>query len=524
MLLPINLGNAYIVDDYNTAFYHVNLTLIENSITQLNQTFSKVTYEESIFESTFHHLGSLTSFKTSNVKSLIHEIFGELHKITYHKRSKRGLFNFVGSIQKYLFGTMDSNDQIKYDSYIQTLKENQEINNNNIKQQNELLRQVTDSFHTELTKISRNQILIKDTIDKFMSTDNHPFTKVLAVNIILDNIILQCEKLKSLIDHIQIAINFAQANIMHLAILKTNELELILNKIPNENKIPFDNMNNYYETMYTNVLIEKDLIIFTIKTPVIRPSPYLLYKVYPIPEQNLTISLNYPYNLLSASNYYNLKQSCKKVENIYLCSTRELKQEEPCLYELTRNIHLNCKSMPIQYRKLTIIKLPDGQTLIIPINATSISFHCKKTTFLEVIIEPTVINNKNCELVIGNTVISPKTNENIYLDLKLPNLNVSLIKSIDVKPLDLDTVDDDHIKKVLKNVENLKLQDLNIVKPNNTHNIYVYISTIVIMIIVVTLIITFHLYTKKNVKKPLPGIELQEKEPLSQMSPTFAQS
>lgn len=130
MLLPVTLGNAYIVDDYNVAYYHINLTLIKNSIQQLNDTFNNITCKD-IPSDYRQSLYSILNFKAENVKTLLSEMQSEMSKITYYKRSKRGLFNFMGTIQKYLFGTMDNNDRIKYDSYVNTHKENQITINDN---------------------------------------------------------------------------------------------------------------------------------------------------------------------------------------------------------------------------------------------------------------------------------------------------------------------------------------------------------------------------------------------------------
>lgn len=126
----------------------------------------------------------------------------------------------MGTIPKYLFGTMDNNGCIKYDFYVNTLKKNKITINNNIKGQSYLLKEVTESCRNELIKISNNQRLIKATINNFLTENNYSFINILKTSIALDNAILQCRKRKDLIDHIQLAINFAQANIVAFFHLK----------------------------------------------------------------------------------------------------------------------------------------------------------------------------------------------------------------------------------------------------------------------------------------------------------------
>jgi len=46
---------------------------------------------------------------------------GEINGITIAKRSKRGLFNIVGTVYKYLFGTLDQDDKDEMEQKINNL-------------------------------------------------------------------------------------------------------------------------------------------------------------------------------------------------------------------------------------------------------------------------------------------------------------------------------------------------------------------------------------------------------------------
>lgn len=501
-VLPISLGTAYMTNQHNTAYYHINTTIILQSIRKLESVLTKLT--QILNDTTWsNHFSTLFQTNIETSKSQI-KLMKQTIKTLNNKRNKRGLLNFMGTAQKWLFGTLDAEDGARYDSYIRTLNENQLTLENNLKSQSQVLKQVTKTYHDQFINIETNQKVITDRI-KNISIDNENIHAMLDLNLILNNINMESNKIKDLIDHVQLAINFAQLGIMHYTILQHNELNQILANIPKNQQIPFDNKIKYYETMITQVRIQKELIIFVIYTPMIDPRPFLLYKIYPIPIQDLTIKNKYPYLILTTESYYNSYVECPKVEDVYLCDSETMKQEDSCIYDLITERQQQCTFLKIQYDDSTVRQLPNGQLLIIPKKSLTMVLNCDKKNYMDLITYPTLVNLEECQATIKNQTYL-KVNENFNFELQIPKIEIPELPE-NTTILKLKEIDHEALQEAINDASNLQVQPLNNLA-YITNNLSTYII-IMLIIIIIILILSMYLYRKCKQRKITTNVEIE---------------
>lgn len=67
--------------------------------------------------------------------------------IMYNVRSKRGIFNGIGIASKYLFGTMDSDDNEYINEYLYTLRKNEVQFKNSLSIQQTILVKLVNKYN-----------------------------------------------------------------------------------------------------------------------------------------------------------------------------------------------------------------------------------------------------------------------------------------------------------------------------------------------------------------------------------------
>lgn len=518
-ILPISLGTTYVTTQHNTAYYHINTTVILQGIHKLEITLLKLS--ETLNKTTWSNQ-FVTLFQT-NIEASYSQIKTMKRVIKNYqdqKRNKRGLLNFVGTAQKWLYGTLDAEDGARYDSYIQTLNNNQNTLNGDLKTQAQVLKQVTKTFHDQFENIELNQKVIIGKIQN-LSLENQNFHSMLAFNLILNNINIQSSKIRNLIDHVQLGINFAQLGIMHYTILQHNELNQILTNIPKNQQIPFDNKIKYYETMKTQVKIQNELIIFVIHTPIINPKPFLLYKIYPIPIQELTIRNKYPFLLLTTDIYYNAFWECPKVENMYLCNLEDLKQEESCIYDLITDGPQRCPFTKVKYEKSTVRQLPNGQLLVIPKKSLTIVTQCDRTNHMDIVINPTLVTFEKCSVKIHNQTFT-KTSENFNFELKIPRIDIPELPE-NATTLELQEIDQEALEEAVEKTNQIRVHNLQEFNFENSYlNTYLIIGLSLTCLIIILMFYCFRKF--KNSKKGSANVQIELSDLHNVQQSTFATS
>ena len=387
------------------------------------------------------------------------------------KRSKRGLLNVVGKVDKWLFGTLDSDDETRYNNYFESLTKNQEILNNNLYKEQSILSTVTQEYTKNLQKLNTNQIIIAEKINSIKHTQLD-LSNALYMSLILDNIMLQLNTLNSIISNIENAISFAHVNKMHNSILNPNQLLTLIEQIKTiygPNRIPkFKELINFYNYLSVQVIIKNNSILFSIHTPIVFPYYYTLYKLYPIPVANKTILLSNPYVLLTKEDYWTTKEECPQLEDLFICKQTTLSKDEHCLFELLTTSNNRCPLINIKYQKSTIQRLNGNEILVIPVNETIAREKCQQGLYK--ISEPSIITLSMCPVEIGNKTYEAERKTQLQYVLELPKF-LDVQSNNDNSKLSLEELNLDELKTAQKILSTIHLHPLE--APENSTNHWV---------------------------------------------------
>lgn len=377
------------------------------------------------------------------------------------KRSKRGLINAVGKVNKWLFGTLDSDDEEKFNKYFDNLLQNQQNVQQELEKEHTVLTSVINSYTEHLQKLGDNQKLILNKLN-LLENSQLDISSALYLSLILDNIMFQLNTLNQLINNIENAISFAHVNTMHNSILNPNQLQKMTNnirKLYGSDRLPkFNELINYYKYLSAQVITKNNIILFSIHTPIILPKKFTLYKILPIPILNQTISVSNPFILLTKEEFWTTTEECPQLEECSICQQTSLSKEEACLFKLLITTKNECPLTNINYRKTSIQRLNGEEILVIPYNETIIRSTCQKGIYN--IIKPSLLTIPTCPIEINNQVYEKDKKTEFQFILDLPKFSYADTKEESSK-LQLEEVNLDELNKAQKMLSSIQFHALN---------------------------------------------------------------
>ena len=248
-------------------------------------------------------------------------------------RSKRGLINAIGSISKFLFGTMDANDAEHYDDTITKIELDDKNLQMAMKDQIQIITATISTFNDSISKFKDNEEILNINIDKF----NKFMRKQNEVNYhleIKEEITEHFQLLTYMINEMTIEFDeiidiilFARKNIIHPSLITPRELLNELRKakqfLSNDKVFPLElsetNINILMNIFKNRLGYRNQKVIFEISLPIVNDKEYFAYKLIPLP-------IPYPNQLTYAyiqPNFQYLLVSYNKLQYVQLNSLDE---------------------------------------------------------------------------------------------------------------------------------------------------------------------------------------------------------
>lgn len=446
--IQIKLREVEIINQTNTVLHIIDPNEINDIITQIETNLEKI-----------------GSDKQNIVKTEIRTIRAKIKSIlpSSNIRQRRGLINIAGTVQKWLFGTMDDNDRQEILEHLRIVDEN---NHNTITTVN---KQITINTHFNETinilkkAVEDDRAKIITAFNELKNTNN----EIVKHSIYLDQMV-KLRYLENRVSQIQDNIVSAKHNIMHPSILTAEEIELY--------QIDFYKL----KLIKMGIMKYKDnLLIIAIKIP----NSYIkadLKLITPLPNRDfLEIEENNEYIVQIDNKTLTYKEDTM---------LKDLKTSRICIW------NNECK---FRYNNRTKIEILDDETLLIK-NAVDekIIQNCDDRNIT--LNKNNFISFYNCEIKIYQETFYNQ--EKVIKDkffYPSNKLNQSSIKAITF----------DNI--VIKHFENIKeIQELKFHK-TMSYGVNIALSIIVIVAII---IIIFWLKSKRNNIKIINKKEIIQKE------------
>lgn len=380
-LLPFKLGAAKIVSHFHSFLSHIDL---ENVHLQIE-----------VVKTQMAELSPLVNNKTlflfdPHLKHLNSKINLIISKISMFEstRSKRGLIDGLGSVIKSISGNLDYTDALKYETAINTLRNNEhklelEINNHVSLNSKFISRssQIIDSIISNQDKMNKALNLILES-NANRDTDLIKYAHLAQHLLILgDNVEDLYEELRSL----ENTLTFIRALSTPYSLFNSDEIKYMLGKLrilyANDEILDVE-IRHFYEIIKLGYFYSNKQIVVVIKVPIVVSSTYDLYKLSLVPNRNHeTLIPPSPFVALSSSDSRYIETECPKVNSIYLCeSTANLQiQSKPdCIQHLIvhQELQPSCKLTPVALTTEALETLDDKHyTLSFPV-PTKVKMSC----------------------------------------------------------------------------------------------------------------------------------------------------
>lgn len=422
----------FLPNSYNYSLHIINLTQLENIILNLRSTAREMTLELIKY--------SIKSTLFKDIDNLLYKLM--TLKDGHHSIHKRGLVNFIGTINKWITGTMDDEDRQLINKHLHTIEQNNENLALNINEQ----IKINDNFNKTMNKLYNAMLEDRKIIQNFI-IDRENQT---LLRLIIFDIKLKIQEIDKIISELQDNIMFSNLNIIHPSLLTHEEIV--------EYKIDADKIKNL-KVGYSKTGNNK--LIFLIKIPY---SMEKLNKKIIIPLSNIDDCSSIDYEITKTfetnNTYYeyNINKAFHELSNLKHCIlSKNCQNIKNCNTEI---YSINDNSILIQL----------ANNVILTSNYDERTFKLNGNYFIKFF---------NCSISINN-----KTFQNKIKEVN----NDFIIQNLDYKSINNTFTFKEIILETSKNMNEIKLLKF--------HKILTYSGVSIISIIFITLIIILILYIK----------------------------
>lgn len=275
---------------------HLNESVFDEDIAIVNEESTLL--QQLCYKMNILHLNhcneSMIALNTdlNNVKKSLKLVKEFLSKLEI--RSKRALVNAVGKLQKYLFGTMDENDEQNIHNAFESIQNNEDKIVHVVENQMSLLKHFTDKLNSTDLKLNKNFILVSESLSEMsnqISDLSNKTNTIFMFEQILDIVNVKIQHLQKELSEVLGVIRKSKHGMLHYSILYSeafgNSIKEIQTKLPNTLKLPFK--TSKLDLQSINPLIKiiptyiNNKLILSVLLPLITES-FDLFKLTSIPQ------------------------------------------------------------------------------------------------------------------------------------------------------------------------------------------------------------------------------------------------
>lgn len=514
-LLPFHLGESRIVESKHTFIHYIEFIPIINQLENIKHFYfivnNSLNATRYIKPASPHYAILRTILR--HAEYLMLEVENKLNNIIPHFRQKRALLNIVGRAEKWLFGTLDSDDEKRYDQAISELSNNQNQISKEVVMQVSLTKQLIANYNATITLLDSNQKLIINQLAHFKNNINktiNDITAFLEAQNILNQVILNSQNLITFLDNLEDALTFAKLNALHNSVISALEVEHMvkyLTDIYGINKIPkFNNVNSYYKLIGIQAKYSNDRLLFALHFPILIDEAFDLYRLYPIPLNQSIIIPDAPYLILGTTSQQYENEVCPIIEQVYFCQNNLQPQVNSCVASMVNggeNTH--CKATEVQVIKPILEPIDNQYIIVIPgIEPVNMLKKCSGNNFVH-IKEPSLVKIPfNCSVQIKTWKYWNKEEAETGKPFALPEIKITMFnrqKPITPDgPLQLHSINLEEVHQLQKMAEILPIEKVHWIHPLvwSSGSVFIILALVAIMVLVFWKVYLFRIIEKRK--------------------------
>lgn len=463
-LLPVNLGAAKLQQSSHTFIHYYDVSPLDAEFQDLNDQHKELARVVSIENSYTTELANYDKV----IRYLQEKINDKLNGIYYRhpKRTRRGLYNGLGTIAKGITGLLDDNDGQRIDQVLGLLQTNEHTLEKQIEMQYTINNNIIQEFNRTVKNLEHNEQLLHNRINELTDIIEEEFeaADVLIAKDLFNQLIILYNAILNILQEIENSLTFCYLKTYHPSILNTEDLFRELEKISTHYgrqlpmELKMENIPDFQRLLSVDCRIEDKKIIYLLSMPINFDIDFDLFYLLPIPskveEGYVTILPNNKYFLRSKNLVKSLGKPCTLYTSAFQCPNNAL---STIAEECEANLLQNENTKLCQYVNLEIIKnyleiVPEiNQLLGVFIEEELVQFQCLDGIENRNLKGIFLIEQNDCKVVFRNEIIEfeQKSKGKPYLfdHVKLINFNVSLPRSkIVLRNLKLDEISPNQIQ------------------------------------------------------------------------------
>lgn len=462
-ILPYKIGTAKLISDHWTFVQEFNLKTIIDQYKPLklkaHYLSNNLTHNSDEFNTALYALQMLENFFEQIIPT-----FKNL------QRTKRGLFNPLGSFIKCITGNLDQNDAEEINAKITALNEARNKLKTDAINQITIMNSSIRKFQEIISNITHNEIILKSRIlqieqyikdAQILNKEMKGYFQTFSV---INQITMIYQSIYNILDTFEIATTLAKLNTLHNSIIDPKVLLAEIKKLEPQ----LETNQLAISTDIENILILEKIIeikcylkdfnlVFIFELPLVEPDVYQYFEIFPLPvPKNSSIWVNIPhkpYLALSNTKYSYMDAKCREmVPEKFIClQTNAVLQENepPCEVQLLNhepNI-TTCHPFELRINSNQITQITDGKWIIIIPTRLINRISCQNVKENIPLIGSYLVEVPiDCKIDIQSITLQPsEPNRLPFYELTLPNVDLPRISrdqsmTYQSPSLDLDAV------------------------------------------------------------------------------------
>uniref|UniRef100_A0A8D8LHT5 Envelope protein n=2 Tax=Cacopsylla melanoneura TaxID=428564 RepID=A0A8D8LHT5_9HEMI len=464
-ILPINLGPAKLQRTSHTILHYYSLDPLIEELQDLQKQYNTLQANLQDKPSLRHDLGNHNKI-ILHIQSLISSKLHNINNTSPGTRTRRALYDNIGSLVKFATGNLDSSDGDRYDKILEDLDNKDKMLQKQIELQYSLSQEAIKRFDSSIKNIEHNEANLKFKIQQLVNISDSAVTirQLFIAKDIYSQLIFLYSSILSILQDLENALTFCKLRTYHPSILSLQDLNSQIDKVKqtrNLNIAPDDlDISELQKSIEVDCKIEQDRISFFLSFPINYDTVFELFYLLPIPTYNgheyCTVIPNSKYYLKSRNLIKALNGPCI-LGKPHQCLQKNVNVNGDIC---EREIVLNGSTRSCEYVKLEI---KENHFEFIPeINQYLAVFPNKEVLRIE-----STDSNEIKELQ-GIFLVEPSKGQLFFRDNVVYFQSKSVGKPTLMSSPDITTVNSIKYSGVKLQLHSLNLEDLN---PNQVSNI-----------------------------------------------------
>lgn len=459
----VKLGKTQIKTSEQLIYFNYNITPIYNEFIKIKSMKESI-ISQTKDQNTFEDYINILTYNFVDLENQINKIF--------HKISKRGLINGIGSIIKSISGNLDATDGERYDKLIEEIQNNEKLLQDQTNQNLKISKEMIEKFNKQIENIKSNEIKLKteiEDIQKYLKKNSYWQGKIDVENKI-QKLIFIIQNLDDLTKQIEISLTFCNLRKLHTSIIDPNNIKRIT-----QNKDIWQ-LNEIIETYCQN---DNEQIHFLINIPIFSSQSYDLYQFTPLPfiRNNNILQINEKQTMYFVNNNDNFKvNKCIVINKIYYCKTEFIGLNKCLVSNLKTQKNDDCKYHILDLENTWEKIQNTNELIIISPKEQQIQINCESNTL-----------NKKIKGIFKLKLVKNCVINNFKFDIIQESYKEIFFESVNFNNTfePFNSINLDKINKV-----NITLKDLPQIEYNwqdNDHHFYIIYVTLFLIICFIVL-------------------------------------